>query len=131
MVKSLGTSGHNGLDRFRLRFLTSCHQLTVAQMVLAAASMSTDFDYAPTNQQTVAVFIGFITFHGLLNTLSTRWLARITGVCHSRVFLRVVLRLLQHRLYLCPHHRIVRHSERQKRYTDCFPRSGQQHRLVQ
>jgi hypothetical protein len=49
-------------------------------MVLAAASMSTDFNYAPTKEQTVAVFIGFITFHGLLNTLSTAWLARITGV---------------------------------------------------
>jgi hypothetical protein len=100
-------------------------------MVLAAASMSTDFEYAPTNKQTVAVFIGFIIFHGLLNTLNTRWLARITGVCLDRAFLKVVLRLLQHRLYLCPHHRIVRHPERQKRYTDRISRSGQQHRLVQ
>ena len=34
-------------------------------MTLAAVSMSTDFAYAPTNDdQTLAVFIGFILFHG-------------------------------------------------------------------
>jgi hypothetical protein len=49
-------------------------------MTLAAVSMSTDFTYAPTNDQTVAVFIGFILFHGCLNTLNTAWLARITKV---------------------------------------------------
>jgi len=49
--------------------------------------MSTDFAYAPTNDQTVAVFIGFILFHGLLNTLNTAWLARITKVSHcDRLF---------------------------------------------
>jgi hypothetical protein len=94
MVKSLGTSSHDCLHRFRLRFVTSFIRLTVAQMVLAAASMSTDFEYAPTNKQTVAVFIGFIIFHGLLNTLNTRWLARITGVAPYRAFLKLVLRLL-------------------------------------
>src|SRR5277367_1671467 len=52
-------------------------------MTLAAVSMSTDFSYAPTNDQTVAVFIGFILFHGCLNTLNTAWLARITKVLRS------------------------------------------------
>ena len=49
-------------------------------MTLAAVSMSMDFSYTPTNDQTVAVFIGFILFHGCLNTLNTAWLARITKV---------------------------------------------------
>ena len=63
-----------------------------AEMILAAVSMSTDFAYAPTNQQTVAVYIGVIIFHGLLNTLNTAWLARITGVfVHRKVPLTVVL----------------------------------------
>lgn len=55
-------------------------------MTLAAVSMSTDFSYTPTNDQTVAVFIGFILFHGLINTLNTAWLARITKVLfyHSK-----------------------------------------------
>ena len=49
-------------------------------MILAAASMNSDFDYAPTNQQQVAVFVGVVLFHGVLNTLDTAWLARITSV---------------------------------------------------
>ena len=47
-------------------------------MTLAVVSMSTDFTYTPTNDHTVVVFIGFILFHGLVNTLNTAWLARIT-----------------------------------------------------
>ena len=42
--------------------------------------MSTDFEYTPTNNQTVGVFIAFIVFHGFVNTLTTAWLARITKV---------------------------------------------------
>jgi amino acid transporter len=57
---------------------TASTDFACAQMTLAAVSMSTDFAYSPTNNQTVAVFIGFILFHGLLNTLNTAWLARIT-----------------------------------------------------
>jgi hypothetical protein len=56
-------------------------------MTLAAVSMSTDFTYAPTNDQTVAVFIGFILFHGCLNTLNTAWLARITKVLRIARFI--------------------------------------------
>lgn len=54
--------------------------IRAAEMILAGVSMSTDFAYAPTNDQLVAVFIGVILFHGLLNTLNTAWLARITSV---------------------------------------------------
>ena len=53
-------------------------------MTLAAVSMSQDFNYVPTNNQTVAVFIAFILFHGLVNTLNTAWLARITKVSRQR-----------------------------------------------
>lgn len=64
---------------------------------MAAASMSTDFAYAPTNDQTVAVFTGIILFHGLLNTLNTAWLSRITAVVPLYIpRLTVVLRIFQH-----------------------------------
>jgi hypothetical protein len=49
-------------------------------MILAAVTLGTDFAYVPTNDHVVAVFIGVILFHGLLNTLNTAWLARITSV---------------------------------------------------
>jgi hypothetical protein len=49
-------------------------------MLLAAVSMSTDFSYAPTNYHQVGVFLAIITFHGVINTLNTAWLARITTV---------------------------------------------------
>jgi len=49
-------------------------------MILAAVSMGTNFDYAPTNDHQVAVFIGVILLHGCINTLNTAWLARITDV---------------------------------------------------
>jgi hypothetical protein len=81
-------------------------------MTLAAVSMSTDFSYAPTNDQTVAVFIGFILFHGLLNTLNTAWLARITKVCSIVLHVLIsVLRLLQHWLYVRRYYRTIRRPE--------------------
>jgi len=81
-------------------------------MTLAAVSMSTDFSYAPTNDQTVAVFIGFILFHGLLNTLNTAWLARITKVCPMVLHVLIsVLRLLQHWLYVRRYYRVIRRPE--------------------
>lgn len=55
-------------------------------MILAAVSIGTDFSYAPTNYHVVAVFIGVILFHGLLNTLNTAWLARITSVYLFRMY---------------------------------------------
>ena len=82
-------------------------------MTLAAVSMSTDFSYTPTNDQTVAVFIGFILFHGLINTLNTAWLARITKVLFVILsILILVLRFLQHRLYDRSYHCIIRSPKR-------------------
>lgn len=100
-------------------------------MTLAAVSMSTDFAYIPTNQQTVAVFIGFILFHGLLNTLNTAWLARITGVLPLRKFLRVVLRLPQYWVDACSHYRLVRRSKGQERRPHSLCRNCQRHWLEQ
>jgi hypothetical protein len=77
-------------------------------MTLAAVSMSTDFEYTPTNNHTVAVFIGFVLFHGVLNTLNTAWLARITKVYSDKESLissimhssTLLVRLVQLSLYL-------------------------------
>ncbi|ORY87115.1 hypothetical protein BCR37DRAFT_376507 [Protomyces lactucae-debilis] len=49
-----------------------------AQLLLAAVSMGSDFSYTPTPDHTVAVMVGIVAFHGAVNTLSTRWLDRIT-----------------------------------------------------
>lgn len=47
-------------------------------MTLAAASIMSDFTYVPDNNHTIAVFVAFIIFHGLVNSLNTRWLSEIT-----------------------------------------------------
>jgi|SRR5579862_905712 len=80
MAQPPRTSCRVRINRFCVRYDPWLMQLTLAQMTLAAVSMSQDFNYVPTNDQTVAVFIGFILFHGLVNTLNTAWLARITKV---------------------------------------------------
>ncbi|BFZ58384.1 polyamine transporter tpo5 [Savitreella phatthalungensis] len=49
-----------------------------AQLLLAAVAIGTDFEYTPDADQTVAVMIGIVAIHGLINTLSTKWLDRIT-----------------------------------------------------
>ena len=85
MVKLARTGCHDSVHRFCLRLVILFKLLIVAEMILAAASLSTDFAYAPTNDQLVAVFIGIILFHGLLNTLNTAWLARITSVLCQRL----------------------------------------------
>ena len=74
-------------------------------MILAAVSMGTDFDYAPTNQQQVAVFIGVLLLHGVINTLNTAWLARLTDVCRGRKSANIDLCHLEYRCHLGPHDR--------------------------
>lgn len=49
-----------------------------AQLLLAAVSMGTDFSYSPTPDHTVGVMAGIVALHGAINTLSTKWLDRIT-----------------------------------------------------
>lgn len=49
-----------------------------AQLLLAAVAMGTDFSYEPTADHTVAVMAGIVVLHGAINSLSTKWLDRIT-----------------------------------------------------
>ncbi|KAK4056357.1 polyamine transporter tpo5 [Microbotryomycetes sp. JL221] len=50
----------------------------LAQMILSAASLSTNGEYVATAAQTYGLFAGLLCVHGLLNSLATKWLAKIT-----------------------------------------------------
>jgi len=102
--------------------------------------MSTDFAYAPTNDQLVAVFIGVILFHGLLNTLNTAWLARITSVPPSPpisppspmsvVNCVIVVRIPKHRLHIRADNRPFPPPTPKKLSKHSLCKCSQQHRLV-
>lgn len=49
-----------------------------AQLLLAAVAMGSDFTYAPTNNHTVGVMAALTIFNGLLNSMSTKWLEKLT-----------------------------------------------------
>lgn len=49
-----------------------------AQLLLAAVSMNTNFSYVPTNRQTVGVMAAITLLHGVLNSMNTKFLERIT-----------------------------------------------------
>lgn len=49
-----------------------------AQLLLAAVSMGSDFTYQPTNGQTVGVMAALTVFCGLVNSLSTYWMEKMT-----------------------------------------------------
>ncbi|OCK76599.1 amino acid transporter [Lepidopterella palustris CBS 459.81] len=49
-----------------------------AQLLLAAVSMNTNFTYVPTTRQTVGVMAAVTIFHGILNSMNTKFLERIT-----------------------------------------------------
>lgn len=49
-----------------------------AGILLAAVSIGSNGSYIPTAQHTVGVQAGLCIFHGLINSLSTKWLAKIT-----------------------------------------------------
>ena len=87
VAQSVRAGGYDRVHGFRLRLVHCLCLLIVAEMILAAVSLATDFSYAPTNDHVVAVFIGVILFHGLLNTLNTAWLARITSVSTQGVYI--------------------------------------------
>ncbi|GAA5949201.1 hypothetical protein JCM10213_008241 [Rhodosporidiobolus nylandii] len=50
----------------------------LAGMILAAASISTDGAYVATAGHTVAVFVGLLVIHGLLNSFGTKIIAQFT-----------------------------------------------------
>ncbi|KAI0339091.1 amino acid permease [Trametopsis cervina] len=56
----------------------SSTEFGLANMIWAAVSVAKDGDYEITAAKTVGVFIGLLVFHGILNCLATRWLARLT-----------------------------------------------------
>jgi amino acid transporter len=49
-----------------------------AQILLAAVSMSTNFTYSPTVGHTIAVMAGLTIICGLVNSLSTYWMEKMT-----------------------------------------------------
>jgi len=49
-----------------------------AQILLAAVSMGSDFVYTPTTGQTVGVMAALTVFTGLVNSLSTYWMEKMT-----------------------------------------------------
>lgn len=68
-----------------------------AQLLLAAVSMGTDFSYTPTADHTVGVMAGIVFLHGFINSLSTRWLERITkwyAIFHIAVLVACAVALL-------------------------------------
>jgi amino acid transporter len=68
-----------------------------AQLLLAAASMNMNFSYIPTTNQTVGVMAGMLIFHGILNSMSTSWLEKLTRtyvVFHVAVLVACCIALL-------------------------------------
>lgn len=53
-------------------------EYSCAQLLLAAVSMGTDFSYLPTARQTVGVMAAITLIHGVLNSMNTAFLERIT-----------------------------------------------------
>lgn len=68
-----------------------------AQMLLAAVSISSDFTYFPTQGHVIAVMTGLSIFHGLINSLNTKWLhqfAKTYAAFHITVLLALLITLL-------------------------------------
>lgn len=49
-----------------------------AALLLAAVSIGSDFTYFPTNREVCGVMAALTTLTGLVNSLSTKWMERIT-----------------------------------------------------
>ncbi|KAF9480263.1 APC amino acid permease [Pholiota conissans] len=56
----------------------SSTEFGLANMILAAVSIGKDGDFVITQGKVVGLFCGLIVLHGLLNSLATRYLARLT-----------------------------------------------------
>ncbi|CAF1263580.1 unnamed protein product [Adineta ricciae] len=68
-----------------------------SQLLLAAVSMATEFRYQPTAGHTVGVMAAIIILHGFINSLSTKWLDRVTrwyAVFHLCVLISASIVLL-------------------------------------
>ncbi|KAG8908935.1 hypothetical protein FRB99_000038 [Tulasnella sp. 403] len=58
----------------------SSTEFGLARMILAAAVLGTDDKFEVTQAKIVGLMIALLTVHGLLNSLATKWLARMTSV---------------------------------------------------
>lgn len=68
-----------------------------AALLLAAVSIGSDFTYQPTINQTVATMVGMVVVSGLVNSLSTYWLEKLTKsyvIFHVLVMVSCVIALL-------------------------------------
>lgn len=68
-----------------------------SQLLLAAISMATEFRYQPTAGHTVGVMAAIVILHGCINSLSTKWLDRITrwyAIFHLTVLVSASIALL-------------------------------------
>ena len=68
-----------------------------AALLLAAISIASDFTYLPTINHTVATMAGMIVMSGLVNSLSTYWLEKVTRsyvVVHVLVLVTCSIALL-------------------------------------
>ncbi|SCZ98393.1 BZ3500_MvSof-1268-A1-R1_Chr3-2g06340 [Microbotryum saponariae] len=69
----------------------------LAQMILSAASLSTEGRFVATTGQTYAVFLGLLIIHGLINSAGTRFLAKVTQTfvfCNLGSCLAIIIALL-------------------------------------
>jgi amino acid transporter len=68
-----------------------------AQLLLAAVSMGSDFSYSPTAGQTVGVMAALTVFCGLVNSLPTYWMAKLTStyvIFHVLILVTCAIALL-------------------------------------
>ncbi|CAF3226607.1 unnamed protein product [Rotaria sp. Silwood2] len=68
-----------------------------SQLLLAAISMGTGFRYQPTAGHTVGVMAAIIILHGFINSLTTKWLDRVTrwyAIFHLAVLVSASIVLL-------------------------------------
>lgn len=68
-----------------------------AQMLLAAVSMGSNFTYQPTDKHTVGVMAAILIFHGLISSMPTKYLEKLTGtyiIFHVAVLVSCCVALL-------------------------------------
>lgn len=68
-----------------------------AQILLAAVSMGSDFTYSPSTGATVGVMAALTVFNGLINSLSTYWMEKMTKtyvIFHVAVLVTCAIALL-------------------------------------
>lgn len=68
-----------------------------AQILLAAVSMGSDFNYTPTTGATVGVMAALTAFNGLVNSLPTKWMEKMTKtyvIFHVAILLSCAIALL-------------------------------------